>query len=216
MSMDQIKKLLKSTEPVRWLFYGDSITHGAKHTNGRRDFSEHFRERVVWELQRKNDLVLNSAFSGFKASDLLRDFDFRAQAFMPHAAFILIGSNDSVDVEIDTFGAQLEELVGKFEAINCRCILQTPLPVLRDLDTKRLRTPELAEKVRFVADKYELPLIDHFESWKNDSADFYLHADALHPNGEGHIKIAHDIFKALGIFEQTNSRVCNFFTPKML
>ena len=214
--MEQIKNLLKSSEPVRWLFYGDSITHGAKHTNGRRDFSEHFRERVVWELQRKKDLVLNSAFSGFKVSDLLRDFDFRAQAFMPHAAFILIGSNDSADVEPDVFAGQLEELVGKFEAINCRCILQTTLPVLRDLDPKRLRTPEFAEKVRFIAGKYDLPLIDHFESWKNDSAEFYLHADALHPNGEGHIKIAHDIFRALGIFDCENSRVCRFFAPDKL
>ena len=214
--MEQIKNLLKSSEPVRWLFYGDSITHGAKHTNGRRDFSEHFRERVVWELQRKKDLVLNSAFSGFKVSDLLRDFDFRAQAFMPHAAFILIGSNDSADVEPDVFAGQLEELVGKFEAINCRCILQTTLPVLRDLDPKRLRTPEFAEKVRFIAGKYDLPLIDHFESWKNDSAEFYLHADVLHPNGEGHIKIAHDIFRALGIFDCENSRVCRFFAPDKL
>ena len=214
--MEQIKKLLQRTDPVRWLFYGDSITHGAKHTNGRRDFSEHFRERVVWELQRRNDLVLNSAFSGFKASDLLKDFDFRAKAFMPHAVFILIGNNDSTDVELDTFREQLEELVGKFEAINCHCILQTPLPVLRDLDPKRLRTPEFAEKVRLVANKHGLPLIDHFESWKNDPAEFYLHADALHPNAEGHVKIAHDIFRALDIFDCENSRVCRFFAPDKL
>ena len=214
--MEQIKKMLNGTEPVRWLFYGGSIVQGAKHTNGRRDFSEHFHERVVWEMLRKNDLVLNSAVSGFKVADLLRDFDFRAKAFMPHVAFILIGNNDSIDVELDTFAEQLDELIGKFEAINCRCILQTPLPVLRDLDKQRLRTPEFAGKVRLAAEKHNLPLIDHFESWKNDPAEFYLHADVLHPNGDGHIKIAHDIFKALDIFECENSRVCRFFAPDKL
>ena len=102
------------------------------------------------------------------------------------------------------------------EAINCHCILQTPLPVLRDLDPKRLRTPEFAEKVRLVANKHGLPLIDHFESWKNDPAEFYLHADALHPNAEGHVKIAHDIFRALDIFDCESSRVCRFFAPDKL
>ena len=93
--MDRVKAILQNPEPARWLFYGDSITHGAKHTEGRRDFTEHFRERVIWELQRSRDLVLNSAHSGFKTTELLRDFEWRAAAFRPTVAFIMIGTNDS-------------------------------------------------------------------------------------------------------------------------
>ena len=214
--MERIKTLLERQESVRWLFYGDSITHGAKHTNGMRDFSEHFRERVVWEMQRNSDLVLNSAHSGFKTENLLRDFEFRAAAFKPHAAFVMIGTNDSTTVEPDAFEVQLHELADKFSALGTQLVLQTPLPVLRNLDASRTRVPEFAEKVRKVAAERNLPLIDQFKAWSECPAVFYLHADALHPNHLGHIKIAHDIFKAIGIFETQNSRVCKFYAPDAL
>jgi len=35
--MQRIKDILKSEKPVKWLFYGDSITHGALYTSGWRD-----------------------------------------------------------------------------------------------------------------------------------------------------------------------------------
>ena len=35
-----------------WVFYGDSITHGAAHTHGWRSFPEIFQERVRWELKK--------------------------------------------------------------------------------------------------------------------------------------------------------------------
>ena len=95
VNMERIKSFLKDSRPTKWLFYGDSITHGAKHTLGHRDFSEHFRERLVWEMQRNADLVLNAACSGFTCAELLSEFDWRAKAFAPNVAFIMIGTNDS-------------------------------------------------------------------------------------------------------------------------
>ena len=214
--MERIKSLLQDTTPLRWLFYGDSITHGAKHTCGKKDFSELFRERIVWEMKRNNDLVLNSAFSGFKTADLLRDFDFRAAAFKPHAALVMIGTNDSAVTEPADYQAQLNELLDKFSAIDCQVILQTPLPVLHNLDEQRIRVPEFAEAMRQAAKDRNVPLIDHFQLWKECPAEFYLHADVLHPNDLGHIKIAHDIFKAMDIFDPQNSWVCRFYTPETL
>ncbi|MBQ9337320.1 MAG: SGNH/GDSL hydrolase family protein [Lentisphaeria bacterium] len=211
--MERIKAILSGSEPARWLFYGDSLTHGAKHTCGMRDYTEYFRERVLWELHRRNDLVLNSAYSGFTAADLLRDFDWRAAAFRPTAAFVMIGGNDVKKVTPEVFAEQLDELLDRFDAIGCRTVLQTPIPVLRDLDPSRARLPELAEAMRQTAARRSVPLIDHFAAWSKDPAEFYLHADELHPNGLGHIRIAHDIFKALDIFETRTSWVCRLFAP---
>lgn len=215
--MERIRAILNDPAPARWLFYGDSLTHGAKHTNGRRDFTELFRERVLWELQRRSDLVLNSAFSGFRTADLLRDFEWRAAAFRPTVAFVMIGTNDSAaGVTPEEFARQLEELLDKFAAIGSQVVLQTPVPPLRALDPQRLSVPELAEAMRGVAARHNVPLIDHFAAWSGFPAEFYLHADVLHPNAEGHIKIAHDIFRALGIFETEKSWVCRLFAPNAL
>jgi hypothetical protein len=53
-----VRALLTGTEPVTWLFTGDSITHGALHTMGWRSYPEHFAERVRWELRRMRDASL--------------------------------------------------------------------------------------------------------------------------------------------------------------
>ncbi|HEU5326569.1 MAG TPA: hypothetical protein VFU78_00670, partial [Thermomicrobiales bacterium] len=50
--MGPVRALLQGVEPVRWVFAGDSITHGAAHTIGWRDYTELFGERVRWELRR--------------------------------------------------------------------------------------------------------------------------------------------------------------------
>ncbi len=132
--MERIKAVLAGKERARWLFYGDSITHGAKHTLGWRDFTEIFRERIVWEMQRGEDLVLNSAHSGFTCEALLHDFDWRAKEFAPTVALVMIGTNDSKRVTVDVFRSQLHELVDRFDAIHTLTVLQTPLPVLGNLD----------------------------------------------------------------------------------
>ena len=215
--MDRVKAILQNPEPARWLFYGDSITHGAKHTEGKRDFTEHFRERVIWELQRSRDLVLNSAHSGFKTTELLRDFEWRAAAFRPTVAFIMIGTNDSAaDVSPEEFARQLGELLDRFAAIGTLPVLQTTIPALQNLDPKRQSIPQLMESMRQLAAQRNLPLIDHFALWEACPAEFYLHADTLHPNAGGHIKIAHDIFRALGIFDPESSWVCRLFAPDVL
>ena len=217
IEMERIKAILKDPAPARWLFYGDSLTHGAKHTEGKRDFTEHFRERVIWELHRSRDLVLNSAHSGFKTAELLRDFEWRAAAFRPTVAFVMIGTNDSANgVTPEEFAQRLGELLDRFSAIGTITVLQTPVPALRDLDPKRESMPLLAESMRQLAARRNVPLIDHFALWQACPAEFYLHADTLHPNAAGHIKIAHDIFRALGIFETGSSWVCRLFAPDAL
>ena len=46
-SLNRIRALLADkSHPLTWVFTGDSITHGAKHTHGSRTYVEHFAERV--------------------------------------------------------------------------------------------------------------------------------------------------------------------------
>lgn len=56
--MERIKKLLRSDDPLTWVFYGDSITHGLSHTFGHRDYAELFAERVRYELGRAMDIII--------------------------------------------------------------------------------------------------------------------------------------------------------------
>ncbi|MCP3966054.1 MAG: SGNH/GDSL hydrolase family protein [Lentisphaerae bacterium] len=69
--MDRIKNLMAEDRPLKWLFYGDSITHGADHCYGQKSYSEHFAERIRYEMRRFNDIIINSAISGDTTVQLL-------------------------------------------------------------------------------------------------------------------------------------------------
>ena len=198
-----IESLLRSSDAVRWLFYGDSITHGAQHTLGKRDFSELFREHVIWELKRQNDLVLNAAYSGYTLRELIREFDFRAGSFRPHAAFVIIGTNDCVKYPRNEFEKNLYCLLEKFNSIQCKLILQTPLPLISELDPVRAENLQYyPDMISHFAEKNHVALIDHWRMWNRISKQerYYLMSDPVHPNEMGHLLIAQKIFRDLHCF----------------
>ena len=95
-------------------------------------------------------------------------------------------------------------------------MLQTPIPVLRDLNDARRKLPLFAQTIREVATERNIPLIDHFSLWEQCPGKFYLYADELHPNEHGHLKIAQDIFKAMDIYDSEKSWICRMFAPEAL
>ena len=119
--------LARSSEPRTWLFYGDSITHGAAHTHGFRAFPEIFAERIRWELRRLYDVVINTAISGQTTVQLLDEkrYDWRVRRFQPDAVFILIGMNDIVKLkDVNKFRANLVELLRRVRNDGAIPILQ--------------------------------------------------------------------------------------------
>lgn len=70
-----IAKYLKEKDPLIWVFTGDSITQGAKHTQGYRSYPEIFSERIRWELGRGRDIIINTGISGNTTQTILDDFD---------------------------------------------------------------------------------------------------------------------------------------------
>lgn len=84
-----IHQLLASPKPITWLFTGDSITQGAKWTGGSRPFSEIFSERIRWELSRPRDIIINTAISGNKTTNLLSGFDWRVGHLHPGSSSCL-------------------------------------------------------------------------------------------------------------------------------
>ena len=57
--------MMDDAPPLRWVFTGDSITHGAVHTYGWRDYTELFSERLRYEMGRRRDMVIKTGISGW-------------------------------------------------------------------------------------------------------------------------------------------------------
>jgi lysophospholipase L1-like esterase len=215
--MEKVKAFLRSKDPVKWLFYGDSITHGALHTFGCRDYTELFSERLRFELGRPRDIVIKTAISGNNTRSLLADFEWRVAQFRPHVVFLMIGMNDCSsknDITLEEFERNLHELADRVLAIGGRPVLQTSSPILPG--TAPDRTPHFGsymDAVRRVAADRALPLIDHTRFWLQSEAKlYYWMSDAFHPNNWGHMAFAELLYRELDIFDPA-SHSCRFYRP---
>jgi acyl-CoA thioesterase-1 len=215
-----IKRMLAAKEPLTWLFTGDSITHGANHTNGWRSYHEHFAERIRWELRRTMDIVINTGISGNRMSGLLKDVEWRVFRFQPSVVSLMMGMNDCLEGPAGRprYRENLEsflKMAGERKAI----------PLLHTMNTVHLPDPADARRdlpayvdiIRDVASKQGVALVDHYQHWSKRFPGVYdliyvLNDGAIHPNQFGHIEFATLIYKSLGVFDAT-SRNCRMFVP---
>jgi acyl-CoA thioesterase I len=215
--MQKIKSLLAKQEPIKWLFYGDSITHGARHTYGNRDYPELFSERIRYELGRLNDIIINTAISGNTTRQLLDGFNWRVKQLKPNVVFIMIGMNDcssNNDISLQEFEGNLTKLCNSLYKINSLPVLQTTCPILPGQAPDRLKNfNDYMDIIRTVAENENIPFIDHAKFWnKNADAHFFWMNNAFHPNAYGHRVFANYIYDALGIYD-VNSQSCKLFVP---
>lgn len=216
--MQKIPVLLSDREkPAKWLFYGDSITHGAVHTFGKRDYTEHFSERVRTELGRTQDIVIKTAISGNTTRDLLATFDWRVGAFRPDVVFLMIGMNDCStgrNIALGEFRENLELLIRKIGELGGETVLQTTCPILPGgAPDREGNFPAFMNAIREVAAERSLLLVDHEAFWQaHADKHYYWMSNTFHPNGEGHLAFAHELFRKIGIFDE-NSTTCRLFVP---
>ena len=219
--MERVRVLLKSRDPLKWLFAGDSITHGAVHTFGSRDYTELFSERLRSELGRPRDIVIKTAISGHTTSRLLEDFDWRHAQFAPDVTFVMIGMNDcsaARNIPLAVFRDNLAELVRRLGALRSLVVLQTTCPILPGTAPDREPNfPAYMEAIRAAAAEFTLPLVDHTRRWeelerKAPGSHFYWMSNAFHPNAAGHRLFAEEIYRELGLWDPAASS-CRFFRP---
>lgn len=210
------------TPPWNWVFYGDSITHGAAHTHGWRSFPEIFHERVRWELKHSGDVIINTAYSGRTAFQLSQkeEFEKNVTRFAPDAVFLLIGTNDIVKTEggAEGFRSCLEALVEQIIALDAVPIVQNYPPIAVSDNPSYIKRyenmPLYNQVIEETARKYNTIFVDHWSYWQARAAtpallNHFL-GETIHPGARGHFEMAMAIFKILGIYSQ-ESVCCRIF-----
>ncbi|MFJ8921243.1 GDSL-type esterase/lipase family protein [Streptomyces sp. NPDC102415] len=217
----RISTILNSDTPATWLFTGDSITHGALHTNGWRSYSEHWTERVRWELgkPKNRDFVIDSGVSGATSAELTASFAERVTAFSPKVVSIMIGTNDiaTSGLGLERYRANLVSLVGSVRALpgSPVPVLQSPNPVDPATWPGRAALSDYARVMGEVAAQQNVVFVDHHDDWltgNGGQVPLSLLNDGLHPNERGHHRIALKMIRDLQIFD-SGSRVCTLSIP---
>ena len=214
--------MLSNEKPLKWVFAGDSITHGAYHTYGQRDYVQIIEERVRYELGRSLDVFIKTAVSGWTTQEILSNIDWSILQFEPDIVSIMIGWNDAYRLSIDDFAVNYRKILGTLlEKTNARIILHTETPVIPGGEINRpereKNIPEFLEMIKAIGDEYGLPVVDHYSEWVRAQQEnpIRVHSwmnDAVHPNAYGHRALARLILIELNIWDD-DSRCCGVVVP---
>lgn len=194
-----------------WVFTGDSITQGVYHTHGARSWVELVHERIRWELDRLQDVVINSGVSGWSVPRVSAAFDHLIGRFTPDVVSISLGTNDANTGAdgIAPFRRGLADLVRRSADLGARVILHTPVLTTSDAPAnRRTYLPAYVEQVRAVAQDHPSVLVDHERYWRDHfkgAAPIPWMDDHSHPNAVGHHHMANTTLRTLG-FGELNER----------
>ena len=214
-----VKRLLDGETPVTWMFAGESAAPAADLAQGRRNFTDHFSDRIRTELGRMLDVVINTGNTGETARSLLKNIEWRVLRFHPEVVSILLGRKDAekgVPGRSD-FQSTLEEIVQIVRESGAILILHTPNRIDPGKASHLADLPAYVRILQEVAGEYNLPLVDHWEHWMQQKPDLeslrpWLAADGVQPGVYGQREMAKLIFHRFEIFDPA-SPICTARVP---
>lgn len=209
---DRMRGLIASDQPLTWVLTGDSITHGLIHTRGARNYVEHLHELIRGDLGRVQDVVINTAITGWRADLILDDFGRRVADWRPDIVTLMIGTNDCTTqwldpvIDADAFESSIAEFVRRVRELGAIPVLQTPPAVDLLHAPDRHRIGEFAQRIRDVAVRDAVILVDQHARFAefsagtgpgNEGTPWGLLDDAFHPNAAGHALLAKELADSL-------------------
>nr|WP_184284758.1 SGNH/GDSL hydrolase family protein [Microbacterium ginsengiterrae] len=211
-----------------WVMTGDSITHGLIHTRGARNYVDHLHELIRGDLGRVQDVVVNTAITGWRIPLILEDFERRVARWRPDVVTLMIGTNDcstewvSPVVEPAEFDGDIARFVARVRELGAIPVLQTPPAADLAHAPDRARLGEFASAMRDVAVREQVLLVDQFAVFAefsagtgpgNEGMPWGLLDDAFHPSAAGHAVLALELARALGL-DAPGSRVMADLTAR--
>ena len=184
-----------------WALVGDNSTTGSGATYGYKNYGEYFEECIRWEYKgalmvNRSRFVINSGVDGADSASINTNFDKWVKEFDPEIISIMIGGNETGTPE--QFEANLKSIINKSTDIGALVMLQTP--VLQENDISNY-----VDVILKVAKELNVPVVDHYNTWKEleknnpHIKDTFL-TDDYKLNHRGHLKVAQDMMKALGLY----------------
>jgi len=204
-----VKDLLAGKKPAVWVFAGDGLTLGARHTGGQRNYCEHFAEEIRFGLGRHLDVVINTSSPAETSRSLLDDLEWRALRFQPAVVSVMIGLNDAAagpEGRVE-FRKNLEHIIACIRAEGAITLLHTPPRIDLDRAAAHGDLRAYVRLIRDIARELDAPCVDHWAFWKETATmepvgKNWLAADGLNPNAAGHRAMAELLFGRLEILAQ--------------
>lgn len=204
-----------SKESLTWLFMGDSITHAAAHTHGYDGIAQIFEKYLKEDLGRTNDIVINTGVSGATTLRTLENIEQRMTKYKPDIVSLMIGTNDSRELQTADYRANLKEIIDHIKEVNpdALIILRSPTPATGWNGTDKYPGENgYVAAMKSLADEDEnILFIDQYTEWNQEcvaypyfySAGYYYGDGYLHPGAAGQLKMAQQFIRECGLNANT-------------
>lgn len=198
----RVSKALSSGEATRIVCFGDSVTGVYYHTGGRRAYTD-MLGIALRRLYAKADVtMINAGISGHTTANGLSRIDSDVIRHKPALVTVMFGLNDMARVPLETYRENLRTIIRKCRAVGAEVLLATPNNVI---DTASRPTEKLityCEVVRQVGRELDVPVCDCYrelESLRQHDALAWrlLMSDEIHPNMDGHKRIAEQLARSI-------------------
>ncbi len=193
---------LKIGESTKIVCFGDSVTGVYYHTGGRRAYTEILRLRLSDAFPKNTIEAINAGVSGNTTVNALERIESDVLAHKPDLVTVMFGLNDMTRVPLEEYRANLRTIVERCRAAGAEVVLCTPNNVEYTEGRPTAKLLEYCAVVREVAEEQKVTLTDCYNAFeaireKDGRAWSLLMSDEIHPNMDGHKRIASTISSAV-------------------
>ncbi len=193
---------LREGEAVHLVCFGDSVTGAYYHTGGRRAYTDMLGIALRRLFPQADVTMTNAGISGHTTVNALARIDRDVLQHKPTLVTVMFGLNDMARVPLDEYRANLQTIVDRCRTAGAEVVLCTPNNVISTSGRPSEKLVQYCEAVREVACKNDVPVCDCYREldqlrsrdplgWR------LLMSDAIHPNMDGHKRIAELLAKTI-------------------
>lgn len=189
------RKKLFSHQPVRVVCFGDSVTGVYYHTGSRRAYTDMLGVALRRISHNQSLEMVNAGISGHTTVNALARIDTDVLAHKPDLVTVMFGLNDMTRVSLDEYRANLATIVSKCRDAGAEVVLATPNNVIHTTGRPTEKLIRYCDVVRDVGREMNVLVCDCYrelEAIRSHDAFAWrlLMSDAIHPNMDGHKRIA--------------------------
>jgi len=197
-SLKTTRESLRNGSPARIVCFGDSVTGVYYHTGGRRAYTDMLGLALRKIEPKAKVTTINAGISGNTTENALARIDRDVLRHKPTLVTVMFGLNDVARLPIDDYRTNLREIVKRCRAAGAEVLLCTPNDVIatdaRPIPTLRA----FCDVVREVGRALDVPVCDVYaereaEHTRDPLAWRLGMSDEIHPNMDGHKRIAESI-----------------------
>ena len=196
--------------------FGDSITATTHWTRGMMNWVQ-LLEQNLHSVFRSGGTVINSGVSGDSLPNCLGRLDRDVLRFKPDIVIVSFGANDARRRNPEEFRKMYREMLRQIKAAGALIVTRTPTPYISMSDGSEIT--EVTERgnlvkvdvegyaniIRQVSEEMGILCVDHYSLWKRSLQSIYkgemmlLMGNCIHPNGEGHRRLYHEMAPFFGL-----------------